>query len=374
MSAELLETYVTEAAPNHRQLCLVQLGGIALRTMGEGVESAVAQKERPLPSVRQFAIFEAFTRNCRDAPAVAKLLGSRFAIAPQDINSACAVVMDYYGARNFLQATVSAIEQRDVVLSIRPPVAERPPALFSDIVDQLAAGLSPAEVVATTATNLREIDKACWVTRRFYDNAVNLSTVMRRSYEWGHRRISDMPSDFMGIYAGISLPFRKTETRLRDGDRAIDLLRDHARGLTHKASGIKRGFSEGNQQDCAKRIFRDLGAASMSEAITRAALLGIDLGWSYKGRPARGLTHRELQVGSGMVLGLSEAEIGIQLRIGENTVRTYRRRLFKKIYARSRAQAVYRLLDMRFFVPVPQPADRALVRPGVLLASPPLSM
>lgn len=52
------------------------------------------------------------------------------------------------------------------------------------------------------------------------------------------------------------------------------------------------------------------------------------------------LTERELQVLRGMSEGCSNAEIGRQLFVSEDTVKTHARRLFRKLGARDRAHAV----------------------------------
>lgn len=52
------------------------------------------------------------------------------------------------------------------------------------------------------------------------------------------------------------------------------------------------------------------------------------------------LTERELQVLRGMSQGQSNAEIGRELFLSEDTVKTHARRLFRKLGARDRAQAV----------------------------------
>jgi DNA-binding NarL/FixJ family response regulator len=52
------------------------------------------------------------------------------------------------------------------------------------------------------------------------------------------------------------------------------------------------------------------------------------------------LTERELQVLRGMADGKSNAEIGRELSVSEDTVKTHARRLFRKLGARDRAHAV----------------------------------
>ena len=52
------------------------------------------------------------------------------------------------------------------------------------------------------------------------------------------------------------------------------------------------------------------------------------------------LTERELQVLRGMADGKSNAEIGRELFVSEDTVKTHARRIYRKLGARDRAHAV----------------------------------
>ena len=56
--------------------------------------------------------------------------------------------------------------------------------------------------------------------------------------------------------------------------------------------------------------------------------------------PAFRLSERETQVLSGMSRGLSNGEIGRELYLSEDTIKTHARRLFRKLRAADRAQAV----------------------------------
>lgn len=58
------------------------------------------------------------------------------------------------------------------------------------------------------------------------------------------------------------------------------------------------------------------------------------------GAPAVELTKRELEVLIGMSHGRSNAQIGAELYLSEDTVKTHARRLFRKLGAADRAQAV----------------------------------
>ncbi|HEX6869508.1 MAG TPA: response regulator transcription factor [Micromonosporaceae bacterium] len=63
-------------------------------------------------------------------------------------------------------------------------------------------------------------------------------------------------------------------------------------------------------------------------------------GMAFGGMRRLALTERELQVLRGMADGKSNAEIGRDLFVSEDTVKTHARRLFRKLGARDRAHAV----------------------------------
>ncbi|MFJ8818188.1 helix-turn-helix transcriptional regulator [Amycolatopsis thermoflava] len=56
---------------------------------------------------------------------------------------------------------------------------------------------------------------------------------------------------------------------------------------------------------------------------------------------AAGLSRREEQVLRGMAVGFTNAEIGRELHLSEDTIKTHARRLFTKLGARDRANAVF---------------------------------
>jgi DNA-binding NarL/FixJ family response regulator len=76
---------------------------------------------------------------------------------------------------------------------------------------------------------------------------------------------------------------------------------------------------------------RDLVEPSVRRALTERA--------SREDRASQ-LTERELQVLTGMSQGKSNAEIGRELFLSEDTVKTHARRLFRKMGVTDRAQAV----------------------------------
>lgn len=80
----------------------------------------------------------------------------------------------------------------------------------------------------------------------------------------------------------------------------------------------------------------------LSPSVTRRVVEALTEGWSG-GQEVPGLetlTDREREVLTAMAAGLTNAEIGESLFIGENTVKTHVGRVLSKLHARDRVQAV----------------------------------
>ena len=105
--------------------------------------------------------------------------------------------------------------------------------------------------------------------------------------------------------------------------------------------GVARAVSAGARGYVAKDASREELSATVALAL--AASSDGAAGRSPRVRPAGSppaLTEREQQVLDGMSRGKSNAEIGRELYLSEDTVKTHARRLFRKLAAADRAQAV----------------------------------
>jgi DNA-binding NarL/FixJ family response regulator len=84
--------------------------------------------------------------------------------------------------------------------------------------------------------------------------------------------------------------------------------------------------------------------AAVASALAGQELIGASMRGAMTTKvetdPATTLTERELQVLTGMSQGRSNAEIGRQLYLSEDTIKTHARRLFRKLGVNDRAQAV----------------------------------
>lgn len=100
-------------------------------------------------------------------------------------------------------------------------------------------------------------------------------------------------------------------------------------------AGGARGFLQ-------KEVSREEVAATVANALTISSL-GSDPatnGHSRRGPDVPDLTQRELQVLTGMAGGKSNAQIGRDLFLSEDTIKTHARRLFRKLEVGDRAEAV----------------------------------
>jgi DNA-binding NarL/FixJ family response regulator len=112
--------------------------------------------------------------------------------------------------------------------------------------------------------------------------------------------------------------------------------------LAEDTDGVARAVAAGARGYLRKDATREELAATVGHALAEA---GEREPLSSRPRPTAAgvppaLTERELQVLSGMSRGRSNAEIGRELYLSEDTVKTHARRLFRKLGASDRAHAV----------------------------------
>jgi len=112
--------------------------------------------------------------------------------------------------------------------------------------------------------------------------------------------------------------------------------------VAEDVDGVARAISAGARGYVVKDASREELAAIVVQAITDAAwrrqATPVSVGAVTTAQPT--LTEREQQVLTGMSRGRSNAEIGKELYLSEDTVKTHARRLFRKLGAADRAQAV----------------------------------
>ncbi|MFI7588173.1 response regulator [Spongisporangium articulatum] len=110
--------------------------------------------------------------------------------------------------------------------------------------------------------------------------------------------------------------------------------------VAEDAEGVARSVAGGARGYLVKDATREEVAATvvyaLSDGLSRRA---VPAPRSVEAS-APTLTEREMQVLTGMSRGRSNAEIGKELYLSEDTVKTHARRLFRKLGAADRAQAV----------------------------------
>jgi DNA-binding NarL/FixJ family response regulator len=114
-------------------------------------------------------------------------------------------------------------------------------------------------------------------------------------------------------------------TLASDRDAAAAAIAGGARGFLHKD------------------VSREELCATVANALTVSALAPEPVnGYAHRtpDPDAPDLTQRELQVLTGMAGGKSNAQIGRELFLSEDTIKTHARRLFRKLEVGDRAQAV----------------------------------
>ena len=106
------------------------------------------------------------------------------------------------------------------------------------------------------------------------------------------------------------------------------------------ADGVSRAILHGARGYITKDAPREELSAAVLHVITEGKRAGGDVRTGAATPKVPDLTEREVQVLTGMSRGRSNAEIGRELFLSEDTVKTHARRLFRKLGAADRAQAV----------------------------------
>ncbi|MFI6327974.1 response regulator transcription factor [Micromonospora chersina] len=143
----------------------------------------------------------------------------------------------------------------------------------------------------------------------------------------------------------LSAPGRTNRHRVTDPARDAAAVggpaRSAAPGRTPAGAAWPAGAAEGpGGAPTVVPVQRGEDAADPATAEAEPAPAGGPQRPARTPRSAIGLTERELQVLLGMAEGKSNAEIGRELFVSEDTVKTHARRLFRKLGARDRAHAV----------------------------------
>jgi len=110
--------------------------------------------------------------------------------------------------------------------------------------------------------------------------------------------------------------------------------------MAEDVEGVARAVNAGARGYLVKDASREELIAMVTQALHDVAARQLPRAPTGVDSAAPPLTERELQVLRGMGRGRSNAEIGRELYLSEDTVKTHARRLFRKLGAADRAQAV----------------------------------
>ena len=110
--------------------------------------------------------------------------------------------------------------------------------------------------------------------------------------------------------------------------------------MAEDVDGVARAVNAGARGYLVKDASREELVAMVTQALSDAAARQVPRARQDADAGVPQLTERELQVLRGMGRGRSNNEIGKELYLSEDTVKTHARRLFRKLGAADRAQAV----------------------------------
>jgi DNA-binding NarL/FixJ family response regulator len=109
--------------------------------------------------------------------------------------------------------------------------------------------------------------------------------------------------------------------------------------MAEDADGLARAVAAGARGYVVKDATTEELSIALAAALSEAARRQVPAQTRGRGSSVQ-LTEREVQVLDGMSRGCSNAAIGRELFLSEDTIKTHARRLFRKLDAADRAQAV----------------------------------
>ena len=110
--------------------------------------------------------------------------------------------------------------------------------------------------------------------------------------------------------------------------------------MAEDADGLARAVAAGARGYVVKDASPEELSIALAAALSEAARRQVPSQARGRTGTAVALTEREVQVLDGMSRGCSNAAIGRELFLSEDTIKTHARRLFRKLGAADRAQAV----------------------------------
>ncbi len=110
--------------------------------------------------------------------------------------------------------------------------------------------------------------------------------------------------------------------------------------MAEDADGLARAVAAGARGYVVKDASPEELSIALAAALSEAARRQVPTQSRGRGGSSAQLTEREVQVLDGMSRGCSNAAIGRELFLSEDTIKTHARRLFRKLDAADRAQAV----------------------------------
>jgi DNA-binding NarL/FixJ family response regulator len=161
----------------------------------------------------------------------------------------------------------------------------------------------------------------------------------------------------------VRLHARADGTERRDlTDREVEVLALIAAGGTRDEIARHLGMASGTVASHMSRIYRALGARNAAHAVALAHGSGVISAPAQP--PAPFVSRRERQVLAGMADGLTTAQVANCLSLSTETVKAHLQRVYRKLHASCRANAVDTAIRRRLLAVVVETRSSAAFIPS----------
>jgi DNA-binding CsgD family transcriptional regulator len=260
------------------------------------------------------------------------------------------MVMTRYGAKTPAQAISGLVNDGQAPFEIgERSLSVEPDGMWDKILERAEAGADGATIMKDLSLSGKDFLNYCRSMQTAFGCEPNLAALMRSAYVFGLRSRSLANEQTVLVDNNstvLTLPPRPIPSIT---EREREVITERSFGHNNKEVGRELYVSEDTVKTHLRRVNARLGAHEFTEAFAKYVILGV-IACERQSPLGRGLAPREREVLVGVTVGKTNLEIGKELGVSEDTIKTHVRRILAKTDAKNRGHAARRAFEIGLVV------------------------